>query len=409
MTSDSPSGGALAEKKARLVAELTAIRDSQERFSWLVQRARQLPSLDLSDKADANRVSGCDANLWILREFHGGQCFYRCDSDSQVVKAVAGLLCEFYSGATPNDIVSTDASFLYGFGIRQHLTANRRNALSRVWEVIRDFARNHLLRLYDAHNHLQDERLQNRQDELVAQCEREGVVKMIVNGACEADWPQVAVLARKHPHRVLPAFGYHPWYVHERTADWQRALVRWLDEVPGAVIGEIGLDRWKPGLSYDDQEEVFLWQLRLAAERDLPVSIHCLQAWGRFYELLRAGPRPLRGLLLHSYGGSREMVAPLAELGAYFSFPGYFIHERKRRQREAFQAVPKERLLIETDAPDQLLPQEHDAHSLTDAAGKPLNHPANLSVIYRFVAEMRGEPLEKLASQVEDNFQRVFG
>ena len=232
---------------------------------------------------------------------------------------------------------------------------------------------------------------------------------MVVNGSCEEDWPQVAALARQYPQPIVPSFGYHPWYIAGRTSQWQQVLVRWLDEIPHAALGEIGLDRWKPGLSYEGQEEVFVTQLHLAAERNLPVSIHCLQTWGRLHELLREGPLPACGFLLHSYGGPNEMVAPLSGLGAYFSFPGYFMHSRKNRQREAFAVVPPERLLIETDAPDQLLPAEQDAHSLTDSTnGKSLNHPANVVSVYRFVAELRGEPVERLAERVEKNFQRLF-
>ena len=264
------------------------------------------------------------------------------------------------------------------------------------------------MRFYDAHNHLQDDRFGGRHGELLAACARVGVRRMVVNGSCEADWPAVLALAGEHPV-VLPSFGYHPWYVGERTTGWLAALEDFLGRCPAAV-GEIGLDRWKPGLSYEGQEEVFVAQLRLAAERNLPVSIHCLQAWGRLVDLLRAGPRPARGFLLHSYGGSQELVGPLAELGAYFSFPGYFAHERKVRQRETFRRVPAERLLVETDAPDQLLPEALTEFPLVEAgAGRALNHPANLGAVYRFVAELRGEPLAVLTAQVEANFQRLFG
>jgi len=277
------------------------------------------------------------------------------------------------------------------------------------------------LRLYDAHNHLHDDRFGGRQAVLLADCVGEGVAKMVVNGSCEEDWPKVLALARAHP-QVLPSFGYHPWYVHERTAEWQKNLNHFLDQVPGA-IGEIGLDRWKPGLAYEGQEEVFIAQLCLAAKRDVPVSIHCLQAWGRLYDLLRDGPRPRCGFLLHSYGGPQEMVAPFAQLGAYFSFPGYFAHARKARQRYTFTHVPPDRLLIETDAPDQPLPEIGNAdvsmrHALSQAtvyslpatsSGQPLNHPANLGAVYRCVAELLGEPLEQLAARVEENFRRLLG
>jgi TatD DNase family protein len=286
------------------------------------------------------------------------------------------------------------------------------------------------MRLFDAHNHLQDERFGGRQHELIAACRAAGVARMVVNGTCETDWPAVAELAYHHPDLVLPSFGYHPWYVAQRTSQWEQSLVRFLDANPGSGVGEIGLDRWKRGLDFVAQEEVFARQLQLAAERNRPVSIHCLQAWGRLLDCLRAGPRPVCGFLLHSYGGPAEMVAPLADLGAYFSLPGYFAHERKQRQREAFLQVPPHRLLIETDAPDQRLPDAStvpettrliagevtavplagEQHPLTDPrTGQPLNHPANLTAVYTFAARLFSEPLEILAPRVEANFRRLFG
>ncbi len=265
------------------------------------------------------------------------------------------------------------------------------------------------MRFYDAHNHLQDERFGGRQAELIAAAETEGVVRMVVNGACEEDWAQVQALARKFPV-VQASFGYHPWYLHERTENWKEELVRFLNSTPNAVVGEIGLDRWKPDLPYEGQEEVFVWQLRLAAERNVAASIHCLQAWGRMVDLLSEGPRPERGFMLHSYGGSAELVAPLAKLGAYFSFPGYYLHERKERQREVFRHIPLDRLLVETDAPDQSLPESLNQHPLMDTAnGKAINHPANLRAVYEGLAQVRGMAVEDLARQVEENFKQLFG
>jgi TatD DNase family protein len=263
-------------------------------------------------------------------------------------------------------------------------------------------------RLYDAHNHLQDPRLTSQRDAIMAALQRENVARMVVNGTCEADWPEVLNLARQYP-RVIPAFGYHPWHIGTRSPDWKEALLQHLDATPSS-IGEVGLDRWIKDPNVQQQEEVFVWQLRLAAERNLPVSIHCLQAWGKLLEILRAEPRPRCGFLLHSYGGPQEMIEPLAELGAYFSIPGYFAQERKVRQREAFRRVPLDRLLIETDAPDQLLPDERVEYPLTDIeSGEPINHPANLPAVYRFASALLDEAPEALAWRVEITFQRLFG
>ena len=274
------------------------------------------------------------------------------------------------------------------------------------------------MKLYDAHNHLQDDRFAGQQAGLTTECVSAGVHRMVVNGSCEQDWRAVLALARTHP-QVIPSFGYHPWYLGERSPRWQQRLIECLETAPSGV-GEIGLDRWKPGLPYEGQEEAFGIQLALAAERNRPVSIHCLKAWGRLYELLRAGPRPARGFLLHSYGGPPEMVPALVRLGAYFGFPGYFLHTRKARQRETFREVPAERVLMETDAPDQLLPEriedpENGAaplkyYPLTEPMeGRPINHPANLAAVYAGYAAWLGQPVEQVASQVEANFLRLFG
>jgi len=278
---------------------------------------------------------------------------------------------------------------------------------------------------YDAHNHLQDDRFNPCQPQVIEEARQVGVLQMVVNGSCESDWPRVAELAAKFPDRIIPAFGYHPWYVRERTPDWQSRLLHFLDTVPNAVIGEIGVDKWilqqppdrlaefAPGMigapaPLEEQQEVFVTQFQIAAKRNLSASLHCLDAFGLLDQMLRIHPAPRCGFLIHSYGGPREMVSTFAKHGAYFSFPGYFAHERKRRQREAFLAVPLDRLLIETDAPDQVPPPELLSFSVGSPEGRRWNHPANLPAIGGYLATLRGLTPEQLSEVVEENFCRLF-
>jgi TatD DNase family protein len=262
------------------------------------------------------------------------------------------------------------------------------------------------MRFFDAHNHLHDQRLRPRLTDIVGECQRVGVAGAVVNGSCENDWQDVLALAASHPW-VLPSFGYHPWYLHEATKSWKDRLLRHLDSAPSGV-GEIGLDRWKEGLDLVQQEELFLAQLEIAVERDLPVTIHCLKAWGRLLELLSSHRTPRCGFLLHSYGGSAEMIPQLAKLGAYFSCPGYFLGESKRKKLEVFRCVPSDRLLIETDAPDQCLPEALDLYGLRDEQGRRVNHPALLPSVYEGVAQLLGIPLVDLTTLVAENFARLF-
>jgi len=260
----------------------------------------------------------------------------------------------------------------------------------------------------DAHNHLQDPRLARRRKEILPELERLGVTRAVVNGTREADWPAVAALAARHPW-VWPSFGLHPWYVAERTTGWENALREQLAAHPAAGVGEIGLDRWIEGHDDAMQAEVFTSQLAVAAELDRPVTIHCLRAWGALAETLRKCPLPARGFLIHAYGGSLEMMREFAALGGYFSFNAYFLHARKVAQRAAFQEIPADRLLVETDAPSMAPPDERNTHPLSDISGEPLNHPANIELAYRALAEIRDVSVEDLAQQIERNFGALFG
>ena len=142
---DAASPVPLAAKRDALLAQLGGFRHPQERLQWLVEQARLRPPLAAELKTDAHRVPGCLANLWVVAEKRAGRCHFQCDSDSQIVRAVAGLLCDFYSDAAPTEIVALPPDFLEQVGINQHLTANRRNVLSRVWERIRSFAAEQIL------------------------------------------------------------------------------------------------------------------------------------------------------------------------------------------------------------------------------------------------------------------------
>ena len=130
----------LAEKQVELTARLVALKNGQDRFALLVELAKKRPPSADGLRVDEHLIPGCLAKLWFVPQFRDGQCFFACDSDSLVVKAVAGLLCEFYSGHPPVEILAHDPGFLAPLGITQHLTPNRRNALAKVWDRIRQFA-----------------------------------------------------------------------------------------------------------------------------------------------------------------------------------------------------------------------------------------------------------------------------
>ena len=130
----------LAEKQQQITAQLAALKNGQDRLAFLVEQAKERSTLPVEFRTEENLIPGCLAKLWFVPELRDQKCFFKCDSDSLVVKAVAGLLCEFYSAQLPTEILAHDPKFLAPLGITQHLTPNRRNALSKIWERIREFA-----------------------------------------------------------------------------------------------------------------------------------------------------------------------------------------------------------------------------------------------------------------------------
>jgi TatD DNase family protein len=119
-------------------------------------------------------------------------------------------------------------------------------------------------------------------------------------------------------------------------------------------------------------------------------------------ELLRPqGPHPA-GLVLHAYAGPAELVPELTRLGAYFSFGGGVTYPRNRRIRSAAAAVPEDRLLAETDAPDML------PYPCRAGGEETPNEPANLVHAVRALAEVRGVSEDAMAGLTWENGQRVF-
>jgi len=262
------------------------------------------------------------------------------------------------------------------------------------------------MRFVDAHNHLQDSRLNQVREGVLAECVAIGVVRSVVNGTNPCDWSDVTRLADIHPW-IVPSYGVHPWYLENLPSTWRDDLLSALNARPSAV-GEIGIDHWKERIDRSLQEEIFVEQLAIARDRNLPVTIHGLKAWDRLLQLLTTHKPPQVGFLLHSYSGPAHLVAPFIRLGAYFSCAPSFFAQSRAKKLAVFSSIPLDRLLPETDAPDQAPPRELDGYNL-ELDNSYINHPGNIQVVYTGLSDLFGVPLDVVSTQFEDNFERLFG
>jgi len=253
------------------------------------------------------------------------------------------------------------------------------------------------MKLFDSHNHLQDERIFPRVGKVIERARAAGVANMAVKGCSSNDWNRV-IQCMEQFDGIFPAFGIHPWYVSRVLEKDFRTLENLLRHYPQASVGEIGIDHAVENRDDALQEEIFLRQLEIARRFNRLVTIHCRRAWGRLIELLDQFGELPRGMLIHCFGGSAEMAKELLARGAYISFSGSITRPNNKKAGPAIRAVPDERILIETDAPD-ILP--------AGASGE-FNEPANLPLVLAKAAELRGASAESLAEITFRNAQRLF-
>ncbi|CAJ1420913.1 unnamed protein product [Effrenium voratum] len=262
------------------------------------------------------------------------------------------------------------------------------------------------MRLFDAHFHPQ--RLASAAArETLQRAQESAVVAGAGCGCCPEDWHQLQQLAREFPDFLVPSFGVHPWWARDDGGPWLPELRRLLLEHPHAGVGECGLDGGKKKeIPMQVQQEVMERQLSLAVELQRPVSLHCVAAHGAMLEALRKsfGASHAPGLVLHSYCGSPEMVPAFARLNCYFSFSASILHIPKHAA--ALRAVPEERLLIETDSPDQL-PRALRGKQ-PEGGQELLNEPQFLPLVLEGAASIRQVPAARLAELTFDNAERVF-
>ena len=267
------------------------------------------------------------------------------------------------------------------------------------------------MNLFDAHCHLQDSRLSQNLSEILGKWSRSNGGYLACCGTAESDWERVAAIAGNNP-QVIASFGVHPWKAAHLTDKWEEKLEGWLNRMPSGV-GEIGLDFMNPSSHRNHQEEVFLAQLDLANQLARPVSIHILKAWDSFIKILkRMAPLP-HGGLIHSYSGSADMIPLFERYNLFISFSGAITNPWNKKAAKALKAVSSNRLLVETDSPDQVPPFPPRSLDLDPASDLPLgqdkiNTPNNLMVIIKAAANILDLPVKNLAYQTFKNAMGLF-
>jgi TatD DNase family protein len=251
--------------------------------------------------------------------------------------------------------------------------------------------------LIDSHAHLDMPQFGDDRHEVIRRAENSGVELMIsiATGSPRRRSVEDTLELAERYDCIRAGIGISPHDARFAEDAYLDRLDAWAAHPKVVLWGEIGLDYY-----YDlSPREVFRRQLRLARRRNLPVSLHCRDAWDDLMAILReeyAGAG--RGAILHSFAGNREQALEAVSLGLYLSFSGMLTFRNADALREAARVPPPELLLVETDCP-YLAPVPH--------RGKR-NEPAFLRDTAAALATLRGVELEALARATSANLRHLL-
>ncbi|TAN48857.1 MAG: hydrolase TatD [Betaproteobacteria bacterium] len=240
-------------------------------------------------------------------------------------------------------------------------------------------------------------------DAVLVRARDAGITAIIVTGTTLEESGRAAALAQAHPGLLHATAGVHPHHARECGPQTIPAL-RALAAQPGVVaIGECGLDFNRNYSPHPDQERWFLAQLELACELGKPLFLHSRDAHPRFAGILRAHRDRLPRAVAHCFTGEREELRAYLALDLYIGITGWICDERRGTHLlELVREIPRERLLLETDAP-YLTPRD-----LRPQPRARRNEPAFLPHIARRVAQALGRPAGEIAAETARNARELF-
>jgi TatD DNase family protein len=252
------------------------------------------------------------------------------------------------------------------------------------------------MEFFDTHNHLDIDIFTESFDSLLHLAREVGVVGQILAGVRQAGWGRMLQLAAQHSD-LHAAPGLHPIYLSEHHPGHLNQLQELLQQKEVVALGEIGLDYHLAALDRNRQQELFEAQVSLAKQMHLPLLLHIRKAHDQVLATLRRKHFPFGGIV-HAYSGSLQQARQFIDLGFVIGVGGTITYSRATRVRKIACELPLDQLVLETDAPD--IPVASHRHGP--------NQVHYLPEIAQCLAELRGEPVARIAEVTTANARRIL-
>ena len=202
----------------------------------------------------------------------------------------------------------------------------------------------------DSHTHLYLDAFKEDQEQMIQRAMKSGVKRMLLPNIDRLSVDSMFSLVENYPDNCFPMMGLHPTSVKENYLEELKHIESQLDRKGIIAIGETGIDLYWDQSFLKQQEEVFHTQIKWAMELDLPLVIHARESFPEIFKALdKTGGPGLRGVF-HSFTGTREDLQKALSFNFMIGING-IVTFKNSNLGEVVQAVPLERLLLETDSP----------------------------------------------------------
>ena len=249
--------------------------------------------------------------------------------------------------------------------------------------------------LIDTHSHV-DMIEEFSVEDVIKNAKENGIAKIIVPCAYPKDVDKIFELVNSYDE-LYGLLGVHP----SEVKDWDDNLIDKIREYSKSEkvvgIGEIGLDYYWDKSFNDLQKEVFIKQIKLANDLNLPICVHDREAHKDSFDILKEYNNG-SDVVMHCFSGSVEFAKECLREGWYLALGGVVTFKNAIKMKEVAQEVPLDRLLLETDAP-YLTPVPY--------RGKE-NQPAYVKFVAEEIAKLRNTTYEEIADSTSANAERIF-
>ena len=134
----------MMKSQLEIIEDFEIFDDWMEKYQYIIDLGKDLDKLDDADKIEANKLQGCQSQVWIIHQLVNDKIIFKAESDAAIVAGLVALVLSIYSDKSAEEIIATKPTFIAEIGLDKHLSGTRSNGLSSLLNKIQEIAKSYI-------------------------------------------------------------------------------------------------------------------------------------------------------------------------------------------------------------------------------------------------------------------------